>query len=148
MNGTRRTQMDATEPTLSLILFSGTDDKLEAATVLAAGGAAMGKRVTMFLQYWGLEAFRKDAITKDHGVAAEAGPEGARVLARWSEANPVHWSETLRQIKDMGDVSVVACSLSMDMFGLTPDDLDPMVDGVEGVASFWARAGDGQVLFI
>jgi peroxiredoxin family protein len=140
--------MDATQDTLSVVLFSGTDDKLSAATVLAAGAAAMGKRVNLFLEYWALEAFRKHAITKDHGVSAEAGPEGARILAAWSQANPVHWSETLRQIKDMGEVTVMACSLSMDIFGLTPDDLDPLVDGVEGVASFWARAGDGQVLFI
>jgi peroxiredoxin family protein len=34
---------------LSLVLFSGTDDKLSAATVLAAGAAAMGRPVHLFL---------------------------------------------------------------------------------------------------
>lgn len=140
--------MERPDDTLSVVLFSGTDDKLGAATILAAGAAAMGKTVNVFLQYWALEAFKKNALTKDHGVSAEAGPEGASILARWDQANPVHWSDTLRQIKEMGDVHVVACSLSMDTFGLTADDLDPLVDAVEGVASFWARAGNGQVVFV
>jgi peroxiredoxin family protein len=36
----------------------------------------------------------------------------------------------------------------MDLFEITQDDLDPLVDGVEGVAAFWMAAGDGQVVFI
>jgi peroxiredoxin family protein len=134
--------------TVSLVLFSGTDDKLGAATMIAAGAAAMGKRVNILIQYWALDAFRRHAITKDHGVSAEAGPEGAAQLARWQRDNPVHWSETLRQVKDLGPVHIFACSFSMDLFGLAPDELDPMVDGEEGIASFWAEAGDGPVIFI
>jgi peroxiredoxin family protein len=36
----------------------------------------------------------------------------------------------------------------MDVLGLTPEQLDPIVDGVEGVAAFYVNAGDGQVVFI
>jgi peroxiredoxin family protein len=36
----------------------------------------------------------------------------------------------------------------MDLLGLEPEALDPLVDGVEGVAAFWMAAEDGQVLFI
>ena len=46
------------DETLSLVLFSGTDDKLNAAAVLCAGAAAMGRKVNVFLQYWALDAFR------------------------------------------------------------------------------------------
>ena len=35
----------------------------------------------------------------------------------------------------------------MEMFGLNQDDLDPLVDDVEGVAAFLAEA-DGPVVFI
>jgi peroxiredoxin family protein len=130
--------------TLSLVLFSGTDDKLNAAAVLAAGAAAMGRRVNVFLQYWALDAFRVDRIMKDHGVAAEAGPEGADAFHRHGGQ---HWSEILRQSKDIGEVRILACSLSMEMFGLATDDLDPLVDGQEGVASFFMNV-DGPVTFI
>ena len=59
----------------------------------------------------------------------------------------MHWSELFRQAKEIGDVGLHACSLSMEMFGITKDDLDPLVDDVEGVAAFMA-AVDGPVTFI
>ena len=62
-----------TIPPLNLILFSGTDDKLQAAAVLTAGAAALGRPVHLFLQYWALDAFRADHIDRDHGLAPEAG---------------------------------------------------------------------------
>src|SRR5664280_1439399 len=45
---------------LSLVLFSGTDDKLMAAATLAAGAAAMGGTVNVLLMFWALDAFRTD----------------------------------------------------------------------------------------
>ena len=57
------------------------------------------------------------------------------------------WIELVRQAKDLGDVHVHACADSMEMFGIDQDDLDPVVDGVWGVASFFAEA-DGPVTFI
>ena len=36
----------------------------------------------------------------------------------------------------------------MDLLHLDPTDLDPLVDGVEGVTSCYLNAGDGQVVFI
>ena len=36
----------------------------------------------------------------------------------------------------------------MDLLQLSPDQLDPLVDGVEGVAAFFVNAGEGQVVFI
>ncbi|HET8527193.1 MAG TPA: DsrE/DsrF/DrsH-like family protein [Actinomycetota bacterium] len=132
------------DDSLSLVLFSGTDDKLNAAAVLTAGAAAMGRKVHIFLQYWALDAFRADRILKDHGVAPEAGPDGAELLQRHGGQ---HWSEILRQAKDIGEVDIQACSLSMEMFGLKVADLDPLVDGQEGVAGFFLHA-DGPVTFI
>ena len=136
-----------TEP-LNLVLFSGTDDKLQAAAVLTAGAAALGRPVNVFLQYWALDAFRADRIGADHGLAPEAGSEGRASVDRLRAAGQASWAETLRQAKELGGVDVQACSLSMDLFHLDPSDLDPLVDGVEGVTSFYLNAGEGQVVFI
>jgi peroxiredoxin family protein len=132
------------DSTLSLVLFSGTDDKLNAAAVLTAGAAAMGRKVNIFLQYWALDAFRADRVLKDHGVAPEAGPEGAEAYQRHGGQ---HWSEIFRQAKEIGEVGIHACSLSMETFGITVEDLDPLVDDQHGVASFFMNA-DGPVTFI
>ena len=132
------------DDSLSLVLFSGTDDKLNAAAVLTAGAAAMGRRVNIFLQYWALDAFRADRILKDHGVAPEAGPGGAELFQRHGGQ---HWSEILRQAKDIGEVEIHACSLSVEMLDIGVEELDPLVDGQEGVAAFFMHA-DGPVTFI
>lgn len=133
--------------TLSIALFSGTDDKLSAAALLTAGAAAIGRKVDILLQYWALDAFRGD-LTKEHGLAPEAGWEGAQAMRRLQEeGGGQHWSVVLAQAKELGDVHLHACSLSLDMLGLTKDDLDPVVDDVEGITAFMLAA-DGQLVFI
>jgi peroxiredoxin family protein len=139
---------ESVEPPISLVLFSGTDDKLTAAAVLAAGAAALGRPVHIFLQYWALDAFRADKLGQRLPLAPEAGPAGAEAVEKMRAAGQQTWVETLRQAKDTGEVDIQACSLSMDVLGLSADQLDPVVDGVEGVAAFYVNAGDGQIVFI
>ena len=136
--------MDDEERPLSLVLFSGTDDKLNAAAVLAVGAAAMQRPVNVFLQYYALDAFRADRIHRDHALSAEATPEEA-VAVRGHDGT--HWSELFQQAKDVGEVGIHACALSMEMFKLEKTDLDPLVDDVEGVAAFMADA-TGPMVFI
>jgi len=136
------------EQPLSLVLFSGTDDKLQSAAVMTAGAAALGKPVHIFLQYWALDAFRADRVTADHGLVAEAGEAGRAAVATLNANGQQHWSQILRDAKDLGDVDIQACSLSMDLLAIAPADLDGLVDGVEGVAAFWMAAGEGPVVFI
>ena len=133
---------------LNLVLFSGTDDKLQAAAVLAAGAAALGKPVNVFLQYWALDAFRADRISRDHGLAPEAGEAGRAAVDALAKAGQLSWAETFRQAKELGSVDIQACSLSMDLLRIEESDLDPIVDGVEGVTAFFLNAGEGNVVFI
>jgi peroxiredoxin family protein len=133
---------------LNLVLFSGTDDKLQAAAVLAAGAAALGKPVNIFLQYWALDAFTKARIGDDHGLAPEAGSAGRAAVDALAKAGQASWAETMRQAKELGSVDIQACSLSMDLLNLEPEDLDALVDGTEGVTAFYLNAGEGQVVFI
>ena len=107
---------------LNLVLFSGTDDKLQAAAVLTAGAAALGKPVNVFLQYWALDAFRADRID----ARPRPGPRGRRRQGAPRSttsraAGQASWAETLRQAKELGGVDIQACSLSMDLLHLEPD---------------------------
>jgi peroxiredoxin family protein len=136
--------MDDRDETLSLILFSGTDDKLNAAGVLAVGAAAMGRPVNVFLQYYALDAFRVNRVHADHALCSEATAQQAPVV-RSHKGN--HWSDLFKQAKDVGEVSIHACAMSMEMFKLEKNDLDPMVDDIEGVAAFMADA-TGPMVFI
>lgn len=133
---------------LNLVLFSGTDDKLQAAAVMTAGAAALDRKVNIFLQYWALAAFRKDALEGDHGLSPEAGLAGARLVAEAAAAGQAPWHETLRQAKELGGVDIQACSLSMDVLRIEAEDLSDLVDGAEGVTAFYLNAGDGHIIFI
>ena len=136
------------DETISIVLFSGTDDKLNAAAVLAAGAAALGRPVKIFLQYWALDAFRADRIESEHGLAPEAGEAGRAAVQAATKAGHARRTDNLRAAKELGEVDIQACSLSMEILKIKQEDLDPLVDGVAGVASFYINAGEGQILFI
>ncbi|MFN8622181.1 MAG: hypothetical protein U0869_15730 [Chloroflexota bacterium] len=134
------------EETLSLVLFSGTDDKLHAAGTLAAGACAMGRPVNVLLQYWALDAFRAGAIEADHGLAFDAIRPGSRQPPAGSKGIP--WLDTFRMAKELGDVTITACSGSLDVLGIAAGELDPIVDGTGGIAAFLLAAEGGQIVFI
>ena len=133
---------------LSIVLFSGTDDRLTAASLFAAGAAVLGRPVRILLQYWGLEAFCADRNARAAEISGDASETGAALFADARAGGQVNWAETLRQSKELGEVEISACAQSMDVLKLQPADLDPMVDGVEGIAGFLAAAGSGQILFV
>jgi peroxiredoxin family protein len=134
---------------MTLIVFSGTVDKLTAAATIASGGIAMGMEVELFFTYWGLNALRKDAIetnarfTKDF---EEMGPAMAQMM-KAKKVPP--WYELLASAKESGSLKVHACSQTYDLMGMKKEDLSELVDDVLGVAMFVDAASDAKVsLFI
>ena len=131
---------------MSIVLFSGTEDKLHAAGTIAAGAAAMGRPVNVLLMYWALDAFRADRIGKDHGLAYDAArPLPEEPVEAVAE---IPWLDTFRQAKELGEVSVLACSGSMATLGIEAAELDALVDSSGGIASFLLAAEGGQLIFI
>ena len=132
----------------SIVLFSGTVDKLMAATIIASGAAAMDKDVTVFLTFWGLMGFRKGdwktntRFSKDF----EDYREPAMEMMQAKKVPP--WMETLKDAMELGNLTVKACGMTMDLFNLKLEDLEPVVSEVTGVASFIKEAEGGQVVFI
>lgn len=134
---------------MSIILFSGTVDKLMAASILTTGAAAMGMEVEVFLTTWGIEAFRRGAYTTNRRVSADYA-DYAPVMMEAMQAKKVPtWMDNFLGAREIGDVKILACSMTMELFGLTKDDLEPVVDEVTGVATFVERAKEGVItLFI
>ena len=132
--------------TLSIVLFSGTDDKLHAAATITAGAAAMGTPVSILLMYWALDAFRADRIENDHGLAYDASRPTLERAGRARRRHPM-----------AGDVPAGEGAGRRDHPGLRGvardarprrGALDPLVDDAGGIASFLAASDDGQILFI
>ena len=152
----------------SLIVFSGDLDKAFASFILANGGAAMGRKVTMFFTFWGLNILRKDTAAKVNKTFMEkmfgkmmprgskrlglsrmnmAGMGSVMIRNVMSKKNIASLEELIEQAKDNG-VRLVACTMSMDVMGIKKEEL---IDGIKfgGVASYLAEAEESDVnLFI
>ena len=132
----------------SIVLFSGTVDKLVAAVTLATGAAVMGKEVNIFLTYWGVVAFRKDDWKTNRRFSKDfedyAGPTFEAMEAKGVPT----WMETLQNAMELGNVTVTACSATMDLFDIKMQDMEPVVKEITGVATFVEDAEGGPVLFI
>lgn len=134
---------------MSIIVFSGTVDKLMAVSTLATGGAAMGMDVDLFVTFWGLNAFRKDNVRTNMKISADFAEFAEPMMQAMQAKNVPHWIDVLNQAKEIGNVRVRACSQTMELFGWTLADLDPIVEEVTGVAVFADEAKDAQInLFI
>jgi peroxiredoxin family protein len=130
---------------MSLVVFSGTVDKLMAVATLTTGAAAMGMDVDLFLTFWGLESFKKGALTEPPRITAEYQDYAPVMMELMQAKNVPHWLNTLRDAREIGNVRVFACSATMELFGYTLDDLEDLVDEVTGVASFIDRARDSKI---
>ena len=143
---------------LALFVTSGELDKIMVAAVLAAGAAAMDFEVDMFFAFWGLSAVRtrsvfegKQPVDKLLTLVLGSGLEGlpasrfnfmgigARFLQNVMKDKSVASLEELLAIAEEAGVRMTACQMSMDVMGVTRQELRPTVT-VGGVATFLASA--------
>lgn len=152
----------------TIIVFDGDMDKVLASFVIANGALAMGRPVTMFFTFWGLTALRKsekvsvnkNLMEKMFGVMLPRGAAKTR-LSRMNMGGMgtammrgIMKDKNIDSLEDMmkkameNGVKIIACSMSMDVMGIRPEEL---IDGVEigGVGSYLGDAEQSDVnLFI
>ena len=132
----------------AIIVESGTMDKLMAASILTAGAAAMGKEVLVFLTFGGLMAFRKGAESQPPVMPNEFKGMEQQMGQMMAAKHIPHWIQNFRDAQEVGNVTFVACSATMEMFDLTMEHLDPIISRVVGVAHFIQESEGAQTLFI
>lgn len=130
---------------MSMIVFSGTVDRLYPAAIMASGAVAMGMDVDIFLTFYGLDAFRKGQPQTNQKMDvnyAEIAPMLARMM---KEKNVPSWYDMLLRAKEMGTVRVHACAMTLDLMGMKKEHLDPIIDDVVGVGEFVSNAKEGEI---
>ncbi|HWR41771.1 FAD-dependent oxidoreductase [Sporomusa sp.] len=143
----------------TMVVFSGDLDKAMAAFIIANGAAAMGRKVTMFFTFWGLNILRKpnkvnvkkNLLESMFSMMMPRGPEklgisnmnmggmgGKMIRYIMNKKNVSSLEDLIIQAKDQG-VKIIACSMSLDVMGLKEEEL---IDGIEiaGVASYLSAA--------
>lgn len=162
------TVLPAREKT-TLVVFSGDLDKVMASLIIATGAMAMGKPVSLFFTFWGLNVLRKAKAPPRRKTLIEAAfgwmlPKGAGRLNSLSKMNfagfgaplmkHVMASKNVAKPADLlgelikGGAQLIACQMSMDVMGIAHEEL---IDGVElgGVAAFLSEAQESSTtLFI
>ena len=152
----------------TLIVFSGDFDKAIASFIIANGAVAMGKKVTMFFTFWGLNILRKPEkinikkgfMDKMFGAMMPRGSRklklskmnmmgmGTKMMRKVMKDKNINSLEELIQSAIDSGIQIVACQMSMDVMGLKKEEL---LDGVKvgGVGYYLGQAEDSNVnLFV
>ena len=152
----------------TIVVFSGDLDKVLAGFIIANGAAAMGRPVTMFFTFWGLNALRKSSKIKVEKNFIESmfggmmprgagklkisrmnmGGIGTAMIKDIMRKKNVDSLETLIQKAMKAGVKIVACTMSMELMGIQDKEL---IEGVElgGVGAYLGDAEESNVnLFI
>ena len=143
----------------TIIVFSNDLDRAMAAFVIANGAAAMGRAVTMFFTFWGLNVLRKrpspsvskglldrmfgwmmpkgaGKLTLSKMHMAGMGTAMMKMVMRQKGVQSL--PELIELAKEQG-VRMIACTMTMDIMGIRREEL---IDGIEeaGVATYLAHA--------
>lgn len=143
----------------TIVVFSSDLDRAIAAFVIANGAASMGRKVTLFFTFWGLNILRrrepvkvkKDLFEKMFGFMMPRGslalplsrmnffgigPWLIRYIMRRKNIDSL---ETFINSALQAGVKLVACQMTMDMMGIKKEEL---IDGVAigGVAAYLGAA--------
>lgn len=133
---------------MTIIAWGGDLDRIWPTTILATTAAASGMESTVFFTFWGLFAIVKPDVritgnnwmqkmmsAMNPGSAqkaklsrynfAGAGPRMMKKLARNKLVAPPE--DLIQTARDLG-VRLIPCQMTMDLMGLTKDDL---LDGLE-----------------
>ncbi len=152
----------------TMVVFSGDLDKALASFVIAQGAQAMGKQVTMFFTFWGLNVIRKpDAPAVDKApmermmgmmMPKHAGDlplsnmnmagAGQKMMKKVMKDKQVDALETMMAKAQAAGVRMIACTMSMDIMGIKKEELLDDID-YGGVASYLGATDDANLnLFI
>ncbi|WEG74106.1 CoA-disulfide reductase [Vagococcus intermedius] len=167
LNQDRGSQLIESDNNATMVVFSGDLDKALASMIIATGAAAMGKEVTMFFTFWGLSILKKENVKVPKKGMAKMFD---KMLPKHANRLPISKMNMLgmgsKMIKDVmkkknvdslpqmiknaedAGVKFVACTMSMDIMGISKDEL---MDSVEygGVAAYLGDAEKSHLnLFI
>ncbi len=143
----------------NFVVFDDDLDKVIAAFIMANGAAAMGRPVTMFFTFWGLNVLRKPKkvhvkknfiekmfgammprgtkkLPLSHMNMGGAGPKMIRAIMK--KHNITSIEDLIQSAIDHG-VRIIVCQMSMEIMGIKKEEL---IDGLEygGVSTFLGNA--------
>jgi len=175
----RQKEDDDHVPSMSIIATKGTMDWAYPPFILASTAAALGWEVSMFFTFYGLDLLKKDLNLSVSPMGNPAMPMKMPVGPQWlkdinmnipnaimgnipgfesmatammkktTQVKGIASVEELRSLCLEAEVKMLACQMTVDMFGHNQDEFMDEVDEWVGAASFLPTAQKSDVtLFI
>ncbi|MBZ0071153.1 MAG: DsrE/DsrF/DrsH-like family protein [Gammaproteobacteria bacterium] len=165
-------------PSMTLIATKGTLDMAYPPFILASTAAALGWQVSVFFTFYGLSLLKKELDLQVTPMGNPAMPMKLPFGPEWLKSQEIHvptllmstpgfqaaatslMKKTMRNkgVADIAelrslcvdaDVKLVACQMTVDLFGMSKDDFIPEIADWVGAASFLPIAQTADVnLFI
>ncbi|MBS7619024.1 DsrE/DsrF/DrsH-like family protein [Candidatus Bathyarchaeota archaeon] len=133
-----------TNKKMALIVYSGTIDKLLSVLILSSAAISMDFEVHMYFTFWGLTLLKKGEMDKS-GLPSDYKHLENQLKEKLKQMKYPAPYEMLRRLKESGKLKIYACTPTMEMFGITKNDLIPEVDTFAGAATFLDVAEDSKI---
>jgi peroxiredoxin family protein len=122
---------------ISIVVVSGSLERLQMAAMVASVGAVSGDEVTVFLSMNALQHF---TLGKGERPAAE-GSFG-RLL---QDKKGPGYRQLFQSAAELGDAKIHPCSMAVDVLGVDSDELEPWLGEPLGLTKFLSDANGAQV---
>lgn len=123
---------------LYIMLCSGEHEKLQMAAMMASVGAVSERPVEVFVSMNAILAFAKD-------LPADTRYHGGTFSKLLREKHAPDAMTLFHQGKELGDLKLWACSMTLDVKGWEMSELvDGLFDGALGLTKFLSDAESGQ----
>lgn len=126
---------------LYILLCSGEHEKIQMAAMMASVGAVSDRKVHVFVSMNAILTFEKSRTTDKERYS---GGIISKVMLEKKVPDAI---ELFGQGKELGDLTIQACSMVMDINGWDLDHLvEGLFDGMQGLTSFLSDAEAGQLI--
>jgi peroxiredoxin family protein len=122
---------------ISVMVVSGSHERLQMAAMVASVGAVSGSEVTVFLSMNALQYFVKGS----DATAPTEGPFG-EVMA---QKNVPQFKTLFENAVTLGDAKIFPCSMAMDVLEAKAQDLEPYLSEPLGLTKFLNDSSDSQI---
>lgn len=147
----------------TIVVLSSDLERVMSAYIIATGAASMGMDVTLFFTFWGLNVLKKKRALAGKGLLQRMmtlmtpanasglgtskfnflglGPIMFRAMMR--RKGVAKLEELIELARDLG-VREVACTMTMDVMGITKDEMLPHIE-YGGVGMFVGEAAGSKI---
>ncbi len=162
----RRREQDSHTPSMSIIATKGTLDWAYPPFILASTGAALGWDVSIFFTFYGLDLLKKELDLKVSPLGNPAMPMKMPVGPEWfkdinwnipnilaanmpgfenfasvmmKKATQNKGVASIQELRDLcleAEVKLIACNMTVELFGYQHDDFIPEVEDWVGAAYY------------